>query len=185
MLNETKRLMRKFALLLAGSALAVIASGCGAGVSTGATVARLSKAEYVAAANGICEKGLVEAERKAIRVYRDKARLYEREGDLNEYSGSLRRQEISIVLAPMLRGRIAAVRQLAVPEGDEQVVEEILDSIGAAAAAAKENPYEFLTSGHPLAQARALAAGYGIESCAALYRPDGPFIKASEFRGSA
>jgi hypothetical protein len=169
--------------------LAMLVVGCGGGdgqppISPSVAADPAARASFVAKAGPLCERRRLEDERKALSVFRSKAKLYERNGNLEEFRGSLRRQEIALVLAPSLRRRLGAVRRLGIPKGDEDEVKEIFEAIDAAARAAQEGPAGFLESGSPMGEARDLARAYGIESCAVLYDPDGIFQRASAKPGA-
>jgi hypothetical protein len=169
-------------------ALAAAAAGCGGegADSSGAAPPPAPEAlqsRFAAQANALCERARLRDERKAVAVFRSKAKLYERNGTFNAYKGSLRRQEIAIVLAPSLRRRLAAVRDLRVPQGDERTLEEVLGALDAAAKSATEGPAGFLESGG-MGEARQLAAAAGIDSCAVLYDPEGVFQSASAKPGA-
>jgi hypothetical protein len=175
--------MREKGVILAAIALLVAsAAGCGGGDSDSTaeplTKAQLAdRAEFVVKANRLCERARVKAERKGVWVFRSKARYYDADV-FEQYRGSLKRQEIAIVLAPSMLRRIGEVRDLGIPPRDRRQVERILEETKEAAAYAKENPYEFLAKGS-LRNARELARAYGIESCAVLYAPDGVYQKVS------
>lgn len=160
-------------------------SGCGgAGGSEPASSASafpppLPRAEFVSKANKLCEERRLEAELKATRVFRSKSKLYIRNGNYAEYRPSIKRQELSIVVAPSMIRRMGAVRALGIPSEDKQQVEKILETTRLAAVAARNNPFEFLANKEPMAPARALARDYGIESCAVLLDPNGAFQRAS------
>lgn len=168
------------------AALTMGVVGCGDGeetaTSASAQPAPLQK-ELAREVNALCDKARIAAERKGLDVFRSKASYYERSGTLNEFRGSLRRQEIAIVLAPSLRRRIGEVRDLLKSKSGEPQAEEALEAIGAAAKTATENPAGFLESGG-MGEAREIARRYGIESCAVLYEPGGIYDRGSASPGA-
>lgn len=91
----------------------------------------------------------------------------------------MRRQEIATVLAPALRKRLQRLQGLSAPGDGKGAVEALVKVADAAAGAAEENPFAFLTSGNPMKRARELARGLRIESCAVLMESNGMFMKAS------
>lgn len=184
-----RRGIRATTVLLAAAAIAM--SGCGGGGSS--TVAEtkpppkpakpaappISKPEFLAKARGFCTKWLSIAERKALGVVENKARLYIRHHDLNAYKGSLKRQELATMLAPALNWRLERLRSFGLPKGDEARAEEILKAAEAMADTAEENPFGVLSEGHQMRRPRAMARAYGIESCALLYRYKGLYERGS------
>jgi hypothetical protein len=174
--------MKRMALGLV--VLTAAAGGCGAGEdsTTSDQPAPLPR-EIARKASALCDSARLEAERKGLKVFRIKARVYERDGTINEYKGFLRRQEIAIVLAPSLRSRVGEVRAFLEARGVGRQVEDPLEEIGAAARLAVESPTGFLESGG-MRKARDLARRYGIEACAVLYEQDGLYDKGSAMPGT-
>jgi hypothetical protein len=164
--------------------LATLLAGCGGEgdeTSTLSAAESAARAKFAVKANRLCEKSRPADERKALDVFRSKASYYERTGSLEEFRGSLRRQEVAIVLAPSLRRRVGEVRALLVSKDPQ--VEKALDEIDAAAKAAMESPAAFLESGG-MGEARDLARRYGIEACAVLYEQGGLYDKGSAMPGT-
>lgn len=169
-------------------ALAAAAFGCGGGDAdssgtAASTAPKPLQQGFAARANAVCDRAVPRDERKAVAVFRSKAKLYERNGTFDAYKGSLRRQEIAIVLAPSLRRRLTAVRGLGIPEGDERTWREVSTAIDAAAREAMESPAGFLESGG-MREARELAGAAGIGRCAVLYETEGIFQSASAKPGA-
>jgi hypothetical protein len=166
------------AVLLSG----LVAAGCGDSSDAAPTLTKAQLAarhEFVARANRLCGRARIKGERKGVGVLRSKARYYERQGSLKQYLGSIKRQEIAIVLAPSLHRRVGEIRRLGIPPRDRVRVERILAEIKDVAETAAENPFGFLTGESTIGRARDLARAYGIESCAVLYDPEGIFQRAS------
>jgi hypothetical protein len=173
---------RLAATVAAALLLVLIATGCGesSDAAPPLTKAQLAaRQEFVAKATRLCERSRHHAERKGIWVFRSKARYYERRGTLEQYRGSIRRQEIAIVLAPSLHRRVGEIRKLGIPPRDRAQVERILAEIKDVAQVAAENPFGYLTGESTIGRARDLARAYGIEGCAVLYDPEGFFQRAS------
>lgn len=173
-------------------ALLVCASGCaeegllraGLGLVRGEAAAPpLTKAKFVARANGLCEKGRVFAERNALGVVEDKAQLYVKHHNLDQMKGFLRRQEIATMLAPALKRRAQKVRMLGIPEADKHRVGAILRVVERKAVEAEENPFYFLAGGNPMEDVRTRARAYGIESCAVLYDRHGLYQEGTARAG--
>lgn len=162
------------------------AGGAGAisGTSTASTPAPpsappLPRAKFISEARSLCTKQRLAAERKALWVWHSKAKLYERHGNLNQFAGSLRRQEINIVIVPSLRRRLKEVRELGIPTADRDRVEMILNTISHAIKVEEGFEYGVASGGPPIRHARAVAGSYGILSCAIPYKHEGVFMKGT------
>jgi hypothetical protein len=174
--------------LLVASLLTLCLCGCYSGetIWTGLSLVAGSGAKprsgnsFVARARKLCKEALFEAERNALGVVENKARLYIRHGDLQEFKISIRHQEISTMLAPALHRRTERVMLLGIPEEDRTKVYEILRAVDEISRGAEVGtPYLLVPKSRPIRRVRALAASYGIESCGVLYRYHGLYDRGT------
>jgi hypothetical protein len=134
-------------LLAAGIAVA----GCG-----GDDDEALSKSAYIAQGDKICR----EANQDLI------AQLREEFPDGAPTSKADQESAVVDVVVPNVEAQVDGLRALAAPEGDEDTVAEIYDSLENGAEKLKDDPSLVTEQGeNPLADAQRLANNYGFEDC--------------------
>jgi hypothetical protein len=142
----------------------------------------MPKPKFLARANKFCREALFEAERHALGVVEDKARLYVRHGTLAEFKEVLRQQEIATMLAPALRKRVERVRDFGVPTGDRRQVGRALQEIEELAWGAEHARLALqATNSKPVRHVHALARAYGIEPCSVLYEQRGLYDRGTTY----
>lgn len=113
----------------------------------------ITKAEFVTQAEEICSEGNEELEAAA-----------------QEFSAQPSEEEITQFaedeLVPNLQQQHDDIAELGAPEGDEDEVQAILDSLQEGIDAVEAEPASLL-EGDPLAEASDLAEAYGLPKCAA------------------
>ena len=138
----------RFALtLVVLIAVSVVAFGCGGDDSdSSASAAPLTKAQFVKQANAICERG----RQKAVAT-----------------QATSQAAAVSQGIVPAIRSSIDEVSALSVPEGDEEQVEAIFESLRRALDQATEQKVASVTQLEALLKKPgAEARQYGISSCA-------------------
>ncbi len=140
------------ALLLS---LSLVAAGCGGDDDGGGggDAEPLSKADFTTQANKICADGNAELETDAEEL-----------GD--EPTQEQIEQFAADTLVPNLQGQHDDLADLGAPEGDEDEVEAILDSLQEGIDAVEADPSLITSSDDPLAEASELAGEYGLTDCA-------------------
>ena len=124
--------MKRNALLLVAGALAfgLVAVGCGGGDDNndnGTTTAAITKAEFIAKGNAICEAGNKETEQAGKELGQNV-----NEAQLEDFATN--------TLVPSVQGQIDDVRALGAPAGEEQQVTAFLDAAQAGVDQLKADP---------------------------------------------
>lgn len=146
---------RAVLVVVAMSLLAAAFTACGSSADT----SQVSRAQFLALANGICTKGdeAIQAEART-QFPNGRATASEKQ----------REQFALDVVAPNLQKQVLAIRKLGAPQGDEATVEIVVKELQAAILEVKRNPASFgKGNAEPLAKANKFAAAYGLNACAA------------------
>jgi NhaP-type Na+/H+ and K+/H+ antiporter len=144
--------MKLYAILAATALLAVgvLAAGCG-GSDDDSTTSSLTKSEWIAKADAICQAGNQRDEQAAEQLF----------GNGKPTAAELQ-QFVTETAIPDTQRQIDELRALGAPSGDEDQVNKILDTVQAdidqAKAAGDINDQTF-------ADANALAKQYGLQVC--------------------
>jgi hypothetical protein len=146
----SKRLM---AMLVAATALALIAGGCGGGDEES-----LTRAEFIEQADAIC----TESSKQIEREYRAFAEGGARKGGISKAEGQEVGQEI---LLPNVQSRVEELRELNPPEADEDQITAMLDALEAGVEEGRENPKSLFSGDYPLEEANKMAQEYGFKAC--------------------
>lgn len=159
--SPRKRGVRSSAMVLAAMlAVALLAAGCGSSKSSTTTPAAkpaLTKAQFVAQGNAICEEGNL--------------KLGEAEKTLEKTIGKAAPTAAQITafangfFIPSIQGQIEKLRALGGPAGEEAAVSHLLDMAQADLDQVKSKP-TLLVSGRPFASFARAAHAYGLTSCA-------------------
>ena len=140
-------------VLLLGSVLAVglIAAGCGGGDDDSDTTTSLTKAEWIAKADAICQQGNQEINQAAQQQF----------GSQKPTTAAVQQFATGTAL-PNTQTQVDKIRALGAPSGDEDHVNEILDTVQADIDKAKSaGDIEDST----FADGNALAKQYGLKVC--------------------
>lgn len=154
-----KVLLAALAVLVA---LAVVVAGCGSSddeTTTDETVT-LTKAEFIKQGDAICQKGNDQSEKEAEEF------AEENDFDLEKASNEQLEEAVSEVLVANLRGQLDELEALGAPEGDEEQVEEIIDSLEGATDEIEDDP-SVVFGGDVLKEPGELAQDYGFKVCGA------------------
>lgn len=149
------------ALLALLCAIALAVAGCGddgddgddgATATQTATGPALSKEEFIRRADRICAEGDAEIDAEGLE-------FAGREDALNEL--------VQTVIVPMTRQQVDQIRALTPPKGDEEQINEFLDTLERGLSEIEANPSLIATTGGTatLIEARQLADDYGFKSC--------------------
>jgi hypothetical protein len=147
--------MKRNPLWLLGLVLAValIAAGCGGGGDDSTSTSSLAKPAWIVKADAICQQGNQEIEQAANEQFGKQGQ---------EPTDEQVQQFTSATVVPSVQSQIDQIRDLGAPSGDEEQVNEILDTVQAdidKAKSAKTLP------GDPFADGNALATQYGLKVC--------------------
>lgn len=166
------------AMLFAALLVAIVAAGCGGGgssssssdSSTGGSTASqsagedgsLTKKQFIAKADGICsvkDKELNEEVEKFVK-----------EEGISEKTKPTTAQETALVenyVVPNIKAQGEEIGELPVPDGDEEQIEKIVDSLAEGAEEAEEDPGAITggNSTNPFETATKEAQAYGMKVC--------------------
>ena len=141
-------------LVLTAAAVAVFVSGCGGGDSTTA----VSKAQYVKKVNAFCR----EKEEERFGDLMAKGQKLEEKARGKAISNK-EKEDILVSVLPSYEKMVTELREMDVPEGDEDQLEAIYDAMDQAAQKIKANPGTALVSEVPFVASEKLAKAYGLE----------------------
>ncbi len=158
----------RFVVPLVGLMAGLVLAGCGGGDSSSTTTsasgasgeqgAVLTKSEFVAQGNAICEKGDKEIGAAAKKIF------------TQSQAPSQADQEkfVTDTVIPNIQGQIDAIAALSPPSGDEDQVQGIVDAAQSALDKAKADPSLITDEGSasdPFTEANKLADAYGLDKC--------------------
>jgi hypothetical protein len=148
--------MKRNPLWLLGPVLAValIAAGCGGGGGDDSTsTSNLAKPAWIAKADAICQQGNQEIEQAANEQFGKQAQ---------KPTDEQIQQFTTETAVPSVQSQIDQIRDLGAPSGDEDQVNEILDTVQADIDKAKSAT---TLPDDPFADGNALATQYGLKVC--------------------
>jgi hypothetical protein len=163
-LLEGESQVRKGIFLLLGAACvaALSAGGCGGGdESTTITTSSISKDQFIRKANAICLKGRQQVETAASTFLAENPDALEskNEPDFSELTQT--------IFVPAIEQETEEIRALGAPQGDQGEVEAILTAVEEGREKSEEDPKAAALGGSKaFKKADALAAKYGLDSCA-------------------
>jgi ABC-type lipoprotein release transport system permease subunit len=146
--------MKRIPLWLVGSvmALALIAAGCGGGDdNSDSTTTSLTKGEWIAQADAICQQGNQEIEQAARQQF----------GNQKPTAAEVQQFGTGTAL-PNTQTQVDKIRALGAPSGDEDEVNKILDTVQADIDKAKSAGN---VEDSTFADGNALAKQYGLKVC--------------------
>ena len=138
--------------LLCVACLAILAAGCGGGEDDGPPP--LTNDVFITKADKVCDAGLKELQDKVRAAFGNQAPT---EDEVLAFTTSDQ--------VPLLTAQIADLRALTPPEGDEETVNAIWDSMEEAVNTMQDDPAEVLSDPSPMADALELARSYGFRTC--------------------
>jgi hypothetical protein len=149
---------RNWMILLAGLlATGLIAAGCGGDDDDddgGDGGEALSKEEFVAEANQVCQAGNAELDAAGNEAFGE-----------GEPTPQEQEEFVTETAVPNIQGQIDDIRALGIPEGDEDEVNGFLDEAEAVIDEAEADPQTFF-QGDPFAEVNDDLTAYGLTTCA-------------------
>jgi hypothetical protein len=136
-------------------AIAAIAAGCGSSSDDS-----LTKAEYIKQGDALCKKGGEEIEADV--------KSYAKENDISLKTEPTKEQlgELSEnVVIPGINNQLDGLKGLGTPSEDEDLANELIDSLEKGIEKGEEDPTAFVTEGDSLAKANELAKEFGFTDC--------------------
>jgi hypothetical protein len=139
----------------------VVMAGCGGGDDDGEVPAGdVTKQEYIAEANKVCEEGDFSISRAAGTYFSEELGLKPNDQPSQEQVETFAEEKA----IPLIQDQIDALREIEAPEADADQVTKIYDTAQADLDAAKEDP-AVLTRGQPFEDTNRLARDYGLSAC--------------------
>lgn len=156
---------RLIAVLAAVVAIGAIAAGCGSSdddtTDTGSATVTVTKAQLIAQGDAICKQGNEEIEEGFER--------FQEENDIPKNQEPNDAQGVEIVetvIVPNLTTQSELIRGIGIPEGDEEQVGELLDSLDEAIETAEKDPEAlFNEDTDPFGDVNQQAQDYGFSEC--------------------
>jgi hypothetical protein len=156
---------RLIVLLASALAMAIVAAGCGSSSdddsgTTDATVS-VTKEQLIKQGDTICKQGNEEIEEGFARFMKDN-----NVPQGKEPSDEQGVEIVETVIVPNLETQSELIRGIGIPEGDEEQVEAMLDSLDEGIETAENDPEAlFKEDTDPFADANAKAQEYGFTEC--------------------
>ena len=151
-------------LLTAAAAAAVLAmliAGCGGGDETTDETVTLTKTEFIKQGDAICKEGNEEIE-KGFEEFAQENDIPQNQEPSKEQGAEI----VETVILPNIQEQSEEIRELGAPEGDEEQVDELLDSLEDAVAAGEDDPESlFEDDSDPFGEVNQLATDYGFKVC--------------------
>jgi hypothetical protein len=154
-------LSKRLILLLAGAmAIGAVAAGCGGSDDDSDTTA-LTKQQFIAQADAICKKGNAEID-EGFESFAKENGLPKNQEPTDEQGTEL----VETVIVPSIQTQSEGIRSLGAPDGDEDEISAMLDSLDEGIEEVEEEPEALFTSkSDPFAEPNKLAKAYGLEVC--------------------
>ena len=145
-----KRIKSLTALMVLAILACALVVGCGGSSSSDtSTAAPLSKSEFISEADSICENGNSELADAAQSAGLSQASS---EDDFNAF--------INDTVLPNIQKQADAIDALGAPEGDEDEVQAIVDSLNTAITETQQDP-----NSNAFTESNKLAQAYGLKKC--------------------
>ena len=150
------------ALIAVVIAAAMLVAGCG-GSDDSSSSASISKEEFITKADAICKESSKRME-KQLFLFLRKNRT---EGSLRKPSVAQNEKFITTVLIPNLQREIKELKELGVPDGDEEKVDAMITALEEGLETAEDETATVAagTSDMVFGIASRIAGEYGLETC--------------------
>ncbi len=151
------------ALIAAVVVAALLAAGCGGGSDDSGSGKSISKEEFIAKADAICQKGNKQMEKELFVFLRPK----QAGGTLRKPSVEQNEKFILTVMVPNLEREIGELKKLGVPDGDDEKVDAWIAALEEGLETAEDNTETVAagTSDIVFGIASRLAGEYGATIC--------------------
>ena len=154
---------RLIAMLFGVLAIAVIAAGCGSSSSEEST-SSLTKAEFIKQGDAICAKGNKESEAE-FEEFGEENGLSENK----EPSKAVQEELVTSIVLPSVSGQLEDIRALGAPSGEEEQVDEIIETVEGEVEEAEAEPALFFEAEEegksPFVEGNKMAREYGFKVC--------------------
>ncbi len=139
--------------------IALAVAGCGSDDdgSSGDASTDITKEEFVTQANAICKSSNEAIEAASEEAFSSGKQPTQAEAE----------EFITATVIPEVEGQLDGIRELDIPEGEEDAVNEILDAADAGVEEVKADPISATTEeSDPFGEANQLSDAYGMKECA-------------------
>lgn len=152
---------KRLIVLLAGvTAIAAIAAGCGSSDDDSDATA-LTKQQFIAQADAICKKGNTEIN-EGFESFAEENDLPKNQEPNKEQGTEL----VETVIVPSVQAQSEGIRSLEPPEGDEEEISAMLESLDEGIEEAEDDPEALFDSkSDPFGPANEKAKQYGLKVC--------------------
>jgi hypothetical protein len=153
-------------VLFAGVLALAIVAGCGSSddstdTDTTSVDVTITKEQLIAQGDAICKQGNEEIE-EGFESYAEENGIPKNQEPSDEQGVEI----VETVLVPNLKTQAELIRGLGAPEGDEEQVEELLDSLDEAVETAEDDPEAlFNEDTDPFGDVNQQAQDYGFSEC--------------------
>ncbi len=155
---------KRLVALLFGVFALVLVAGCGSDdeeTDTGSATVTITKNQLITQGDAICKQGDEEIE-EGFERYADENGIAKNE----EPSDAQGVEIVETVIVPNIKTQSELIRGLGAPEGDEEEIEAMLDSLDEAIEDAEENPETlFEEESDPFGDPNGKAEDYGFKVC--------------------
>ncbi|MFN8159907.1 MAG: hypothetical protein U0R52_02525 [Solirubrobacterales bacterium] len=149
--------------LLAAGALALLAGcGGGGGDTTGVPTGDVSKADYIAQADQVCQAQRKKLQKESTDYFVNQLGLPPNQSPTPEQFATFAKQS----LIPSVQSELDQLRQIEAPSEDADRISKVYDTAQQELAAIKKDPSS-VASGDSFAKANKLAQEYGFKVCGA------------------
>jgi hypothetical protein len=147
------------ALIAAVAMAALLFAGCGGGGEDSSSGKTISKEEFIAKANAICQKGTARLQKAIFAALKNPR-------NLTKVSEAEQIKIVKTAMVPNISQEAKELRALGIPEGDEEKVEAMISALEEGVETAEQDPQAVTKSSDVVFGISSRIAGeYGLTAC--------------------